>query len=67
MQGHTVKPLGGRETSLGACSWGTERPGQTHTKPSASHTGKLDTLMPRQNAVEGIFTQLPLPSYSQPW
>ena len=63
----TVKPSGGRVTCWGTLCSGTERPGQTHTKPSASDTGSVETEMPRQKAVEGIFVQLPLPSYCQPW
>lgn len=67
MGGRTVKPTGGRVTCWGTLCSGTEWPGQTHTKPSASETGSVETEMPRQKAVEGILVQLPLPSYSQPW
>lgn len=63
----TVKPSGARVTCWGTLCSGTERPGQTQMKPSASATGSVDTVIPRQNAVEGILVQLPLPSYCQPW
>ena len=61
----TSKPSGGCVTA-GTTASGSFAPGQTQTKPSASQTGREETAMPLQKAVEGMRVQTPLPSYSQP-